>query len=635
MIYDFDLSIAGCLLFAVLYFLLTIRYDNTLNSVKQLKILLLGFFVADILDIVTGITISYSNIVPLWVNYLLNTIFFELVVICMYLYPKYARYIIDPEHGRKNHFDRINDCLVVLYGITCASSFITHSNFYFDESRAYVHGPLYLLGYLLPLYFMLYTLFLVFTNKKSLSNQQIFSCIGFTFVGIGGTFIQMCFFSSHLVIFFSLSIAMFIVVMALETPEYIKLEATLKDLKHSQEALKDAVIRAESADQAKSDFLANMSHEIRTPINAVLGMNELISRESTEETILTYSSNVADAGNALLSLINDILDFSKIEAGHMELTPANYELTSLIREVNNIISIRCTEKGLKLNITCNPDTPNLLYGDEVRIRQILINILNNALKYTDEGSVTLCIDYEPVEDDKIMLILKAKDTGIGIKQDDITNLFDAFKRIDPAHNRKREGTGLGLSITKSFVDMMGGTINVDSVYGEGSEFTIRIPQLVKGASKTGIVTDSLTSNKKSKYKASFKASDARILVVDDVAMNLKVIKGLLKQTGIIVDTASSGAECLELIRDTRYNLIFLDHMMPEMDGLETKVLIDNDDTHANKNTPIIMLTANAIIGAKDEYIDAGFTDYLAKPVKSQELEAMLIKYLPAELIVTA
>lgn len=409
----------------------------------------------------------------------------------------------------------------------------------------------------------------------------------------------------------------------------------LEELQKSQSALKEALEKAEAADKAKSTFLANMSHEIRTPINAVLGINELIARESTEPNIQAYSTNVADAGNALLSLVNDVLDFSKIEAGRMELAPTDYELSILLREVRNMLATKCINKDLKFNIKNNPDIPNNLFGDEVRIRQIMVNILNNAVKYTDSGSVTLDVDYEPMDDSKIMLKISTIDTGIGIREEDLPALFESFKRIDLKQNRMREGSGLGLNIAKSFIELMGGTIDVSSVYGEGSTFTIRIPQTFHGDAKIGVFNMETTNQSKKKYVASFTAPDARVLVVDDVAINLKVIKGLLKQTMMDVDTAESGQACLDLMAANKYDVVLLDHMMPEMDGIEVMTNLTNDKSHPNQDTPIIMLTANAIIGAKEEYLHIGFADYLSKPVHPNELESMLIKHLPAEKITHA
>jgi len=627
--YDLHFSMAALVIYVLLLFTLRVQYNNGQNTVRKIRDLIICLFLADFFDIVSACTVSYQTMVPVWINYVLNGLFFVFEVVCMAMFPRYVRFVIDPEKGKKCLADKINDVGIGLWGIVSATSFYTHLIYYFDEGH-YKRGILYNLNYVFALYFLIYSFIRLWQNKHAFSKRQFYSIISFILISICGSIFQFVIPGNTFVLYFSFSIAAFVMLFGLETPDYIKLEKTLKKLEQSQEELREAAIRAEAADVAKSDFLANMSHEIRTPINAVLGMNELISRESTEASVQSYSSNIADAGQTLPSLINDILDFSKIEAGRMELAPTEYELSSLLREVYNIISIRCQDKGLKFEIRNNTKIPNKLYGDDVRIRQILVNLLNNALKYTDEGEVCLSLEFREIDNTKIELEMAVSDTGIGIREEDLSALFVSFKRIDPEKNRKREGTGLGLNITKSFVEMMGGSLNVESVYGEGSVFTVRIIQEVRDRETIGLFGDIESNTRKGKYEASFTAPTARILVVDDVKMNLTVMKGLLKQTGINIDMAMSGQECLDMIKNTQYDMIFLDHMMPEMDGVETMKLLQEDKNHFNQNTPVIMLTANAILGEKEKYISLGFTDYLSKPVQWKELEDMLVKYLPKE-----
>ncbi len=628
--YDVHFSIAGLIIYVLLLFILLIIYNKDQNTVKKLRDLIISLFLADFFDVASAYSIAYTQYVPVWVNYILNGLFFVFEGVCMAMLPRYVRCVIDPKNGRKNLFDHINAAIVAVYILLVASSPWTHFIFYFDGIK-YHKGSLYNLTYTMGAYFLVSSFVRLIRNKKSFSSRQFSSIFFFIFIAVGGLILQFMMPGSLFVLYFSFSIASLITVFGLETPDSIKLERALIELEKSQGELKEAVIRAESADRAKSDFLANMSHEIRTPINAVLGMNELINRESNQPEIQGYSSNIADAGQTLLSLINDILDFSKIEAGRMELAPTDYSLSNLLREVSNIVKIRCEDKGLVFSIKNNPEIPSILHGDDVRIRQILINLLNNSLKYTDKGSVTLELDYQKLDSDSIELIMAVKDTGIGIKEEDLPSLFESFKRIDLENNRKREGTGLGLSITQSFVRLMEGSIDVSSVYGEGSVFTIRIPQTVVDATPVGkFKKESAKQEKKATYHATFTAPTASILVVDDVKINLSVIKGLLKQTDIKIDTAVSGLECLEKVKENTYDIIFLDHMMPEMDGVETIRKMKEDNSHINLTTPIIMLTANAILGAKEEYLSDGFTDYLSKPVQWNELEEMLRNYLPED-----
>ena len=386
------------------------------------------------------------------------------------------------------------------------------------------------------------------------------------------------------------------------------------------------------ANEAKSQFLANMSHEIRTPINGILGMDSMLLKECKDEVLREYAKNIRSAGQSLLSIINDILDISKIESGKLEILPIKYELFSILNDCYNLTKAKLQEKPLEFEIRVNENLPSWLYGDEVRIRQIINNFLSNAVKYTKQGKVTFCLDYEQKSDEQIQLVISVADTGIGIREEDLGKLFTSFTRIEEKRNRNIEGTGLGLSLTKNLVDLMGGEVIVESTYGRGSCFTARIPQKIVDATPMGDF-----SRRYQQYLSSsdddtlsFSAPEAKILVVDDVEMNLKVVKGLLKETQIQIDTAASGRQCLERVKTTRYDVIFLDHMMPEMDGIETlqnmKLLKDN----LNREVPVIMLTANAIVGAKEEYIQAGFTDYLTKPIQETELLAMLVKYLPEE-----
>lgn len=388
------------------------------------------------------------------------------------------------------------------------------------------------------------------------------------------------------------------------------------------------------ANKAKSQFLANMSHEIRTPINGILGMDSVLLKECHDENLREYAKNIQSAGQSLLSIINDILDISKIESGKMEILTIRYQLFSVLNDCYNLTKIKLQNKPVSFIMQINEKLPSWLYGDEVRIRQIINNFLSNAVKYTKEGNITFELDFEEKTDEQILLVITVRDTGIGIKEEDLGKLFESFTRIEEKRNRNIEGTGLGLNLTKNLVNLMGGEVFAESTYGKGSCFTAKIPQKIADAKPMGDFGKRYQQylSTSDDDKLSFLAPDAKILVVDDVTMNLKVVEGLLKATKIQIDTAVSGSECLECVKTTPYQMIFLDHMMPEMDGLETLEHMKNLADNPNAQTPVIMLTANAIVGAKEEYIEAGFTDYLTKPIRETELLEMILKYLPKELV---
>ena len=382
----------------------------------------------------------------------------------------------------------------------------------------------------------------------------------------------------------------------------------------------------EKANQSKSHFLANMSHEIRTPINAIIGFNEMILRENKDDSIAEYARDVKNAADALLLLVNDTLDFSKIEAGKMELIIGEYRLLELLNTVIAMMTERAEKKGLALFLEYDEELPSVLEGDAGRLQQIIINLLSNAIKYTEKGKVTLKVSGR-VKNDNLIMQIKVSDTGIGIKEEDIGRLFNRFERIEEKRNRNIEGTGLGINITTGLLRLMGSELRVKSEYAVGSEFYFIIKQKVIDSTSLKESADSKTNPKEDVYIPDFKAPDVNILVVDDNFLNRKVIVSLLKDTLINVDQAESGKACIDMVNNKEYDLILLDHMMPEMDGIETLDKLINNNLIDISKTPVIALTANAIAGAKELYLSKGFLAYLAKPVRPKDLYELIIKYV--------
>ena len=407
-----------------------------------------------------------------------------------------------------------------------------------------------------------------------------------------------------------------------------------EEAKREKQTSKEMIAAMEQAEHTRDLFLANMSHELRTPINTILGLNELILRESQEEAIKEYAMDIRQAGSVLLTLVSDILDFTKLEAGQMKLSDGIYDVSSLLNDLVNGVSIPLRKKKLDLELDIAKDVPYKLSGDEIHLRQILNNLLSNAVKYTDRGKVTLHLGWNRLAGDEIEIDFAVKDTGIGIREKDISKLFGAFQRMDTVTRGKNDRTGLGLAITNRLVEMMGGKLEVESTFGKGSVFSFKIVQKVVEETPLGDFekkyNESLHSVKN--YKQKFIAPMGRVLVVDDNAMNLAVAQGLLKETRLQVDVANSGEECLELLKRKTYHVICLDHMMPVMDGVETLHAIKKLEGNPSVDTPVIALTANAVTGAREFYLNEGFQDYLTKPIDAEKFETMLIKYLPSNVV---
>jgi len=399
-------------------------------------------------------------------------------------------------------------------------------------------------------------------------------------------------------------------------------------MKKLSKSLQTQIEAANAANKAKTEFLANMSHEVRTPINAILGMDEMIIRESNDEQIVEYATNIKQAGKSLLAQVNSILDYSKLEDGKMEIIPVEYDLAITINTFIIGASARAKAKGLKFNIDVDNNLPMTLLGDDVRLTQIVMNLITNAIKYTERGEITFTMREVDRNDNNIDIYIAVRDTGIGIKEEDLNNLYVAFKRVDEEKNRNIEGTGLGIPIVMKLLELMGSELAVSSIYGKGSVFSFVFSQGIVNNEPVGDYKKRIKQSYKKRNKYTFPSMPAaNILVVDDYEMNLMVAKNLMKVYDFVPDLVESGREAIDLVSKKEYDVIFMDHMMPDLDGIETVDII-NKQGLLKKKTAIIALTANAIAGAKEYYLSNGFVDYLTKPIDAEALESMLVKYVP-------
>lgn len=457
----------------------------------------------------------------------------------------------------------------------------------------------------------------IFMDRKQIINAVVISLIAFVFYSV---------FLKDELLYSVDSLLIFWIYCGCYIISSLNLYIIVKYATQYMNGMKEKAEEAERANSSKMLFLANMSHEIRTPMNAICGMSELNLREELSPQVRENTESIQASGKILLAIVNDILDYSKMESGSMEIVPVTYSLSHLINETARMMEIRLTDKPVELKVKIDQNIPDALIGDEVRVRQILYNIITNAIKFTDTGYILIDVTGDVIDEDTVRLYISITDSGIGIRKEDLSKLFVSFQQLDTHKSHAREGTGLGLAISKELCTLMNGSINVESTYGVGSKFSFNILQRISKKADKLIFSETTTEVSETKIQA----PDARVLVVDDNAVNLKVAEGLLSKTfSIKVDTCKGGRECLDILKyDKGYDVIFLDHMMPELDGIETLKLIRADDDDYMKTVPVVALTANVMSGVREMFISEGFDDYVPKPIDINWVNSVLRKFIP-------
>lgn len=624
--------IIGFSLLLVLFTILIYYSSVMLGKIDGYKSLwwLIGFVLAGITYLLTD-----CGILELWLHksillYWTSAMAFMFMPIPLIMYIKKNFF---PELKRYNILLAINHLLL----IGCVIEFITRA---FDLMSAYIYV------YIIILLASILGLVGFITGKKEQDKMVLF---GFGVIGIADLVGLIAYLRGDSVgVSKVLSSSLFLFGLCMVVSTVI---ANSKISKQKNEAMMEILARekeaAESANEQKTRFLTHMSHEIRTPLNAVLGMNELIMRETKDENVRKYSYNIQNAGKTLLGLINDVLDFSRIDTGKMEIIESDYSVSSMVHDVVSMVRDRIENKGLEFRIDVNSETPDYLFGDEIRIKQVLINLLTNSAKYTESGWVQIKIWHEEIEDaeilnteaqstneqdtrKRILLFMEVRDSGIGIKEDELPKLFCDFERLDQLKNRSIEGSGLGLNITAGLVRIMNGEIYVESEYGTGSRFWVEIPQRVMNSTPIGDYNSRIRQAEPSlddDELAFITFPGKKVLTIDDNEMNLEVIASILEMMEMDVERASSGGEALGMIETQEYDIIITDDMMPGMSGTELMQIVKGRPECINVNTPMVVLTANAISGVIDEYIRKGFQGYLSKPIDIEQLQKILRRYL--------
>lgn len=627
MLYNIHFECAAIAYLVVLNIYIRLQFTDNSPSNKYFRRLAAMMLVAVILDVVTAVTISYHQYVPIWANVAVNTLYFAADIVMEYVF---IMYCACATFGTKDiwHIPQIAGIIAFICAAILIANLFTGWVFYFDEN-GYQHGPIYMLVHIAPIIEESVTAGMMLINFKKFTKKQRLSIILYILVLASGPVVQILH-PNVLFILFTVSIGLMLLMFAMETPDYQALTRTMDELRKTRDEAEEAMAAAQAASQAKSEFLTNISHEIRTPINAILGYNEMVLRDTEKNEVAQYCVNIQSAGKSLLSMISDMMDYTEMESGSIKLEEGNYSTASMISDIMTCGKYFAEKKDIEIRMDIDSSIPKMLHGDSARITRIFSNLLSNSVKYTDFGHIDVVIKWEPKGEFSGWFYAQITDTGIGLRDEDIERITSAFQRADKKRNQHIQGLGLGLTIVTRLLAMMGSSLSIQSEYGKGTSISFRLMQGIVDPTPLGNVESLTCIPEKNTLHAGFTAPEARLLAVDDNSMNLELYRGSLKDTKIQIDTAMNGVEALELISRYKYDLIILDHMMPVMDGMETLKTIKKQNLC--QDVPILVITANAVPGEKSVYLNAGFDDYLSKPVSSRQLLEAVRKYLPEHLI---
>ncbi|MGN0637487.1 MAG: response regulator [Huintestinicola sp.] len=628
MIYNIYFEAAAICYLIILNMYIRLQYNNTSKQNKLFQRLAVYLLVAVSLDVLTAVTISYAAHIPVWLNMILNHAYNVSVLVLEY---HFLIYCIEGVCRRKpeGKFFQICRWLNIIANIILVINLFTGCVFSFTPEGEYIHGPLYYMTYSVSLVFIFAATGVLLSESKRFNTNQKVTIILYCVTSLIGPAVQLVL-PDVLFCLFTVSLGFVMLMFSMETPDYQQLTKTMEELASTRDEAEEAMGLAQAANQAKTDFLSAMSHELRTPINSILGFNEMIMQQTNDTEIRKCTDNVQTAGMNLLSIISNILDYTEIEGGRLKITESPYSTRSMLRDVLAYAEYGTDKSQLELRTDIDENIPSELSGDITRVIQVFNNVISNAVKYTYRGYVEISVKWIPDEGgDTGLLSARISDSGVGIRKEDLARLSQSFTRLDKKKNQNIQGVGLGLSIVTKLLSLMGGSISIDSEYEKGTTVSFELRQQVISSIPAGKISPlgSGDINTDDSYK--FYIPDAKILTVDDNGMNRELFKGLLRDSGADIDAVSGGREAISMLEKNSYDIIFLDHMMPEMDGIETLRVIKD---RGLSDAPVAVLTANTVAGAREMYLAEGFDDYLAKPVTGRMLYGILKKYLPAGMI---